>query len=197
MMSPPTKSHAQPPEEPWPRRTARGQINYQERRRSFFRQPRIAAARARRCGHAATIRPGKDPDVQRKTKQRMEENRNVGGNGASAEQNALRRTSSRPGGRARKRQQARTGDNSCRRASLRFGSQLLPSQLGTSKTGVFRRHVRQLRKRRQKFTGEPPRASLAILRWISDAVARSSRALPARRRTWPADYYTTHAEPGR
>jgi hypothetical protein len=101
----------------------------------------------------------KDPDVaRRKLEASMERNRNVSDE-REREQNQLRPDQITPGGRAAKRQQART-DNGYDAPASGFGNQLPPSQLGTSKNGVFDAMFGSKKEESAKFTGEPPRVSL-------------------------------------
>jgi hypothetical protein len=65
-----------------------------------------------------------------------------------------------PGARGQKRQQARTTDNGYDAPASGFGNQLLPSQLGTPKNGVFSAMFDNKKEETAKFTGEPPRVSL-------------------------------------
>jgi len=101
----------------------------------------------------------KDPDVaRRKLEASMEKNRNVSDE-REREQNPLRPDQLTPGGRGAKRQQAPTHNGYDAPASG-FGSQLPPSQLGTSKNGVFDAMFGSKKEETTKFTGEPPRVSL-------------------------------------
>lgn len=102
----------------------------------------------------------KDPDVaRRKMEAAMERNRNVSDE-REREQNPLRPDQLTPGARGQKRQQARTTDNGYDAPASGFGSQLLPSQLGTPKNGVFSAMFDNKKEETAKFTGEPPRVSL-------------------------------------
>lgn len=100
----------------------------------------------------------KDPDVERrKLEAAMEKNRNVSDE-REREQNPLRPDQLTPGGRAKKKQAST--DNGYDPPASGFGNQLLPSQLGTSKGGVFGAMFGGPKEESAKFTGEPPRASL-------------------------------------
>ena len=102
----------------------------------------------------------KDPDVaRRKMEAAMERNRNVSDE-REREQNPLRPDQLTPGARGQKRQQARTTDNGYDAPASGFGNQLLPSQLGTPKNGVFSAMFDNKKEETAKFTGEPPRVSL-------------------------------------
>lgn len=102
----------------------------------------------------------KDPDVaRRKMEAAMERSRNVSDE-REREQNPLRPDQLTPGARGQKRQQARTTDNGYDAPASGFGNQLLPSQLGTPKNGVFSAMFDNKKEETAKFTGEPPRVSL-------------------------------------
>jgi hypothetical protein len=108
----------------------------------------------------ATSNPAwpKDPDVQRrKTEAAMERNRNISDE-REREQNPLRPDQLTPGGRGKK-QQASRGDDGYQNPPSGFGSQLRPSELGSSGSifGLFKNDKKE---EQAKFTGEPPRNSL-------------------------------------
>jgi hypothetical protein len=101
----------------------------------------------------------KDPDVTRRKKQAaMARNRNVSDE-REREQNPLRPDQMTPGGPAPKRQQAR-GDNGYDAPASGFGNPLTPSQLNAPKYGMFSAMFDNKKDDVEKFTGEPPRASL-------------------------------------
>ncbi len=182
------------------KRDGEGQINYQERP-PLVLPPNRELRPPERADAVTANNPAwpKDPDVQRrKTEAAMERNRNVSDE-REREQNALRPDQLTPGGRGQKRQQARTGDNGYDAPASGFGSQLLPSQLGTSKTGVFGAMFGSSKEETAKFTGEPPRASLTDppTGYQTPSPEQPYGAGKAAGPEKPADYYTTHAEPGR
>jgi hypothetical protein len=135
----------------------------------------------------------KDPDVERrKLEAAMEKNRNVSDE-REREQNPLRPDQLTPGGRAKKRQAARTDDGYQPPASG-FGNQLLPSELG-SKGSVFDSMFGSKKEETAKFTGEPPRASLTdppvgYQTPSPDQPYGVGKAPPPK----AADYYSTHVE---
>ena len=103
----------------------------------------------------------KDPDVaRRKATVAAERDRNISDE-REREQNPLRPQQLAPGARSQtKKTQARTDDGYDSPASG-FGSQLLPSQLGSSSSGgVFSSMFGGKKEETAKFTGEPPRALL-------------------------------------
>jgi len=136
----------------------------------------------------------KDPDVaRRKLEASMARNRNVSDE-REREQNPLRPDQLTPGGRPPKRQQAST-DNGYDPPASGFGSQLLPSQLGTSKGGMFGAMFDNKKEETAKFTGEPPRASLTepppgYQTPSPEQPYGLGKALPPK----PADTYTTRSE---
>jgi len=136
----------------------------------------------------------KDPDVaRRKMEAAMERNRNVSDE-REREQNPLRPDQLTPGGKPPKRQQART-DNGYDAPASGFGSQLLPSQLGTPKNGVFNAMFDNKKEETAKFTGEPPRVSLTepppgYQTPSPEQPYGLGKALPPK----PADNYTTRSE---
>jgi hypothetical protein len=134
-------------------------INYQERAPLVI-PPSRDLPPPERSDAATANNPAwpKDPDVERrKLEAAMEKNRNVSDE-REREQNPLRRDQLTPGGRAKKRQ-ARTDDGYDAPASG-FGSQLMPSQLGSSTSSVWGAMFGNKKEESAKFTGEPPRASL-------------------------------------
>jgi hypothetical protein len=103
----------------------------------------------------------KDPDVtRRKADAAAERDRNISDE-REREQNPMRPDQLAPGARSQaKKKPARTDDGYDAPASG-FGSQLLPSQLGSSSSGgVFSSMFGGKKEETAKFTGEPPRASL-------------------------------------
>ena len=141
----------------------------------------------------------KDPDIaRRKAEAASEKNRNVSDE-REREQNPLHGRQMTPGdstaavGRAKKKQ-ARTEDGYDSPASG-FGNQLLPSQLGTSASGVFGAMFGSKKEETARFTGEPPRASLTepprgYQTPSPDQPYGIGKAEPAK----PADIYTTRGE---
>ncbi|HZP71011.1 MAG TPA: hypothetical protein VFB29_13800 [Pseudolabrys sp.] len=109
---------------------------------------------------AAAANPAwpKDPDVERrKAEAAAEKNRNISDE-REREQNPLRPDQLTPGGRPKKRQQARTDDGYQAPASG-FSSQLPPSELGYT-GNLFGAMFGNKKEETAKFTGEPPRTSL-------------------------------------
>lgn len=109
---------------------------------------------------AASSNPAwpKDPDVERrKLEAAMDKNRNISEE-REREQNPLRPDQLTPGGRGKKRQQARTDDGYQAPASG-FGNQLPPSELGY-RGSIFGAMFGSKKEEQAKFTGEPPRGSL-------------------------------------
>jgi hypothetical protein len=136
----------------------------------------------------------KDPDVaRRKAEAAMQRDRNISDE-REREQNPLRPDQLGPGARAKKKQ-AQT-DNGYEAPASGFGSQLLPSQLGTSGSGVFGAMFGSKKEETAKFTGEPPRASLTdpppgYQTPSPDQPYGVGKATAPK----PTDYYTTHSEP--
>ena len=137
----------------------------------------------------------KDLDVaRRKAEAARERDRNISDE-REREQNPLRPDQLTPGGRSNnKKQQARTDDGYGAPASG-FGSQLLPSQLGSSTGSVFRSMFGDKKEETAKFTGEPPRALLTdpppgYQTPSPDQPYGLGKAAPPK----PADNYTTRPE---
>jgi hypothetical protein len=133
-------------------------INYQERAPLVIPPGRDLPPPER--SDAVTSNPAwpKDPDVERrKVEAAMEKNRNISDE-REREQNPLRPDQLTPGGRATKRQQART-DDGYQSPPSGFGSQVLPSELGY-KGNIFGTMFGSKKDETVKFTGEPPRTSL-------------------------------------
>jgi hypothetical protein len=137
----------------------------------------------------------KDPDIARRKKAAaIARNRNISDE-REREQNPLRPDQLTPGGKPTKSQQAR-GDNGYDAPASGFGNQLPPSQLGTSKYGVFGAMFDNKKDDdTAKFTGEPPRASLtdppAGYQTPSPEQPYGVGKAPAPK---PADNYTTRSE---
>ncbi len=141
----------------------------------------------------------KDPDVaRRKAEAAMEKDRNVSDE-REREQNPLRPDQLTPGGRAKnKKQQAAKTDNGYDAPASGFGSQLMPSQLGSSAGSVWDAMFGNKKEETAKFTGEPPRASLTepppgYQTPSPDQPYGIGKAAVQK----PTDYYTTHSEPSR
>ncbi len=104
-----------------------------------------------------------------------------------------------PGGRAKnKKQQAAKTDNGYDAPASGFGSQLMPSQLGSSAGSVWDAMFGNKKEETAKFTGEPPRASLTepppgYQTPSPDQPYGIGKAAVQK----PTDYYTTHSEPSR
>jgi hypothetical protein len=133
-------------------------INYQERAPLVLPPGRDLPPPER--GDAVTSNPAwpKDPDIERrKLEAAMDKNRNISDE-REREQNPLRPDQLTPGGRAKKRQQART-DDGYQSPPSGFGSQVLPSELGY-KGNIFGAMFGSKKDETAKFTGEPPRTSL-------------------------------------
>jgi hypothetical protein len=181
------------------KRDGDAQINYQERAPLVI-PPSRELPPPERSDAVTANNPAwpKDPDVERRrTEAAMEKNRNVSDE-REREQNPLRPDQLTPGGRGQKRQQARTSDNGYDAPASGFGNQLLPSQLGTSKSGVFGAMFGSSKEETTKFTGEPPRASLTdpptgYQTPSPEQPYGVGKAGPVK----PTDYYTTHVEPSR
>ena len=142
------------------KRDGEATINYRERAPLVLPPSRDLPPPER--SDAVTANPAwpKDPDVaRRKAEAAMERDRNISDE-RELEQNPLRPDQLTPGGRAKsKKKQAQT-DNGYDAPASGFGSQLLPSQLGTSTSSVFGTMFGGKKEETAKFTGEPPRASL-------------------------------------
>ena len=142
------------------KRDGEATINYRERAPLVLPPSRDLPPPDR--SDAVTANPAwpKDPDVaRRKAESAMERDRNISDE-RELEQNPLRPDQLTPGGRAKsKKKQAQT-DNGYDAPASGFGSQLLPSQLGTSTSSVFSNMFGGKKEETAKFTGEPPRASL-------------------------------------
>ncbi len=181
------------------KRDGEAQINYQERAPLVI-PPSRELPPPERSDAVTANNPAwpKDPDVERRrTEAAMEKNRNVSDE-REREQNPLRPDQLTPGGRGQKRQQARTSDNGYDAPASGFGNQLLPSQLGTSKSGVFGAMFGSSKEETTKFTGEPPRASLTD--------PPTGYQTPSPEQPYgvgkpvaqkPTDYYSSHVEPTR
>jgi hypothetical protein len=179
------------------KRDGEAQINYQQRA-PLVLPPSRDLPPPERPDAVTANNPAwpKDPDVERrKTEAAMEKNRNVSDE-REREQNPLRPDQLTPGGRGKKKQ-ARTDDGYDAPASG-FGSQLLPSQLGTSSGGVFGAMFGSKKDESAKFTGEPPRASLTdpptgYQTPSPEQPYGVGKAAPQK----PTDYYSSHVEPTR
>ena len=102
----------------------------------------------------------KDPDVaRRKAAAAAERDRNISDE-REREQNPLRPDQIAPGSRSQAKKRQAQKDDGYDSPASGFGSQLLPSQLGTSTGGVFSSMFSSKKEETAKFTGEPPRASL-------------------------------------
>ncbi len=135
----------------------------------------------------------KDPDVaRRRAEAAMQRDRNISDE-REREQNPLRPDQLGPGARAKKKQAS--SDNGYEAPASGFGSQLLPSQLGTSGSGVFGAMFGSKKEETAKFTGEPPRDSLTdpppgYQTPSPDQPYGVGKATAPK----PTDYYTTHSE---
>jgi hypothetical protein len=177
------------------KRDGDGQINYQERA-PLVLPPNRELPPPERPDSVTANNPAwpKDPDVERRRAEAaMERNRNVSDE-REREQNPLRPDQLTPGGRAKKKQ-ARTDDGYDAPASG-FGSQLLPSQLGSSTGSVWGAMFNNKKDESAKFTGEPPRASLTDpptgyqTPSPEQPYGVGKAAAPK-----PTDYYSSHVEP--
>lgn len=140
------------------KRDGEATINYQERAPLVIPPSRDLPPPERTDAVTANPAWPKDPDVERrKLEAAMEKNRNISDE-REREQNPLRPDQLTPGGRAKKRQQARTDDGYQAPASG-FGSQIMPSELGY-KGNIFGTMFGNKKEETAKFTGEPPRTSL-------------------------------------
>lgn len=143
------------------KRDGEANINYQERA-PLVLPPGRALPPPERGDAAIANNPAwpKDPDVaRRKADVAAERDRNISDE-REREQNPLRPDQLTPGGRAKtKKKQAQT-DNGYDAPASGFGSQLLPSQLGSSSKSVFGSMFGGNKEESVKFTGEPPRTSL-------------------------------------
>ena len=179
------------------KRDGEAQINYQERA-PLVLPPSRDLPPPERPDAVTANNPAwpKDPDVERRRLEAaMEKNRNVSDE-REREQNPLRADQLTPGRRGQKRQQVRNSDNGYDAPASGFGSQLLPSQLGTSNGGVFGAMFSSKKEESAKFTGEPPRASLTDppVGYQTPSPEQPygvGKAGPVK----PTDYYTSHAEP--
>jgi len=140
------------------KRDGEATINYQERAPLVIPPSRDLPPPERTDAVTANPAWPKDPDVERrKLEAAMEKNRNISDE-REREQNPLRPDQLTPGGRAKKRQQARTDDGYQAPASG-FGNQISPSELGY-KGNIFGTMFNNKKEETAKFTGEPPRTSL-------------------------------------
>jgi hypothetical protein len=179
------------------KRDGEAQINYQERA-PLVLPPNRDLPPPERTGAVTANNPAwpKDPDVERRRAEAAaERNRNVSDE-REREQNPLRPDQLTPGRRGQARQQARNSDNGYDAPASGFGSQLLPSQLGTSSGSVFGAMFGNKKEDTANFTGEPPRASLTDppVGYQTPSPEQPygvGKAGPAK----PTDYYTSHAEP--
>jgi len=102
----------------------------------------------------------KDPDVaRRKADAAAERDRNISDE-REREQNPLRPDQLTPGGRPQAKKKQAQKDDGYDPPASGFGSQLLPSQLGSSRSSMFDAMFGSKKEETAKFTGEPPRASL-------------------------------------
>jgi len=179
------------------KRDGEAQINYQERA-PLVLPPNRDLPPPERPDAVTANNPAwpKDPDVERRRAEAaMELNRNVSDE-REREQNPLRPNQLTPGGSGKKKQ-ARTDDGYDSPASG-FGNQLLPSQLGTPKNGVFGAMFGASKEESAKFTGEPPRASLTDPpTGYQTPSPQQPYGLGKAGPEKPANYYTTHVEPTR
>jgi hypothetical protein len=182
------------------KRDGEATINYQERG-PLVLPPNRDLPPPERSDAAITNNPSwpKDPDVmRRKAEAAMEKDRNISDE-REREQNPLRPDQLTPGGRGKiKKQQAAKTDDGYDAPASGFGSQLLPSQLGSSTSSVWDSMFGNKKEETAKFTGEPPRASLTepppgYQTPSPDQPYGLGKAAPQK----PADYYTTHSEPSR
>ena len=179
------------------KRDGEAQINYQERA-PLVLPPNRDLPPPERPDAVTANNPAwpKDPDVERRRAEAaMERNRNVSDE-REREQNPLRPNQLTPGGSGKKKQ-ARTDDGYDPPASG-FGNQLLPSQLGTPKNGVFGAMFGGSKEESAKFTGEPPHASLTDPpTGYQTPSPQQPYGLGKAGPEKPANYYTTHVEPTR
>jgi hypothetical protein len=179
------------------KRDGEAQINYQERA-PLVLPPNRDLPPPERPDAVTANNPAwpKDPDVERRRAEAaMERNRNVSDE-REREQNPLRPNQLTPGGSGKKKQ-ARTDDGYDPPASG-FGNQLLPSQLGSPKNGVFGAMFGGPKEESAKFTGEPPRASLTDPpTGYQTPSPQQPYGLGKAGPEKPANYYTTHVEPAR
>ena len=142
------------------KRDGEATISYQERAPLVIPPSRDLPA-PERTGAITANNPSwpKDPDVaRRKAQEAMERDRNVSDE-REREQNQLRPDQLTPGARsAQNKKQQANRDNGYVPPASGFDSQLLPSQLGAT-SGFFGLFSNK-KEETEKFTGEPPRASL-------------------------------------
>jgi hypothetical protein len=134
-------------------------INYQERAPLVI-PPSRDLPPPESIGGAAASNPAwpKDPDVERRKQQAaMERNRNVSDE-REREQNPLRPDQLTPGKRPKARRAQ--ADNGYQPPASGFGSQLMPSELGSSPGTVWSAMFGSKKEETAKFTGEPPRSVL-------------------------------------
>lgn len=141
------------------KRDGEATINYQERAPLVIPPGRDLMPPEQSDAAANNPAWPKDPDVERrKTQAALDKNRNISDE-REREQNPLRPDQLAPGGRGKKRQQART-DDGYQSPPSGFSSQLPPSELGY-KGSLYDAMFGKTKKEEQaKFTGEPPRTSL-------------------------------------
>lgn len=180
------------------KRDGEATINYQERG-PLVLPPNRDLPPPERSDAAITNNPSwpKDPDVMRRKAEAMEKDRNISDE-REREQNPLRPDQLAPGGRGKnKKQQAAKTDDGYDAPSSGFGSQLLPSQLGSSTSSVWGAMFGNKKEETARFTGEPPRASLteppAGYQTPSPDQPYGLGKAPQK----PTDYYTSHSEPSR
>jgi hypothetical protein len=140
------------------KRDGEATINYRERAPLVLPPSRDLPPPER--SDAVTANPAwpKDPDVARRNAEAaMERDRNISDE-REREQNPLRPDQLGSGARAKKKQER--ADNGYDAPASGFGSQLLPSQLGSSTSSIFGSMFGSKKEETAKFTGEPPRASL-------------------------------------
>jgi len=179
------------------KRDGEATINYQERS-PLVLPPSRDLPPPERTDSVTANNPAwpKDPDVaRRKAEAARERDRNISDE-REREQNPLRPDQMTPGGAGRPngKKQARKDDGYDPPASG-FGSQLLPSQLGSSTSSVFTSMFGGKKDETAKFTGEPPRASLTdpppgYQTPSPDQPYGLGKAAPPK----PTDNYTTRGE---
>jgi hypothetical protein len=140
------------------KRDGEATINYRERAPLVLPPSRDLPPPDR--SDAVTANPAwpKDPDVaRRKAEAAMERDRNVSDE-RELEQNPLRPDQLTPGGGAKNKKKQASSDNGYQAPASGFGSQIMPSELGY--TGNLFGMFGSKKEETEKFTGEPPRASL-------------------------------------
>ena len=142
------------------KRDGEATINYRERAPLVLPPSRDLPPPERSDTVTANPAWPKDPDVaRRKAEAAMERDRNISDE-RELEQNPLRPDQLTPGGRAKSKKKQVQTDNGYDAPASGFGSQLLPSQLGSSTSSVFGSMFGSKKEETAKFTGEPPRALL-------------------------------------